>query len=1120
MAYGTIKVDTITFTDGGIDKSVAISGLVQNPTFTGNVTVTGTVSGNTVQGQTISGVTVTGTTANFTSGNFTNISGGTHTITSGVFALGTAANPSISFTSDPNTGIYSPGADQVAISTNGTGRLFVDASGRVGIGTSNQNFPLSIQTDSSAQSISLFGRAADDISEIKFLENDRTTVLGELQYRQDQLNFRHRVGYMSFSTGGVSERMRLTSDGKLGLGTSSPGDPLVVKADGADAFIITTLNSSNNRTFGVYNSGSENGILYVNDTSGTNIVRLSSAGTSFFNGGSVGIGTTSPSQALQVVGTIKAQVSNDASNRTGVSLFGTSTTEATVQYTGSDGSTYGRIRALESGGSTSLVFDTRNSSGNNAERFRVDSSGRLLVGTSTARTNFYNTTYSSQFQVEGDSSAVAQISATSTFNGANGPILILAKHRGGSPGGNTIVQSGDELGQIGFLGSDGSEQVTGASIVCQVDGTPGANDMPGRLVFSTTADAASSPTERMRIDSSGRLGLGTSSPAEAMDLGGAVGDTKKIRFTMGGNVASIGSVGSGAANGLGNLTFFTRNGSSEVAAMTIDGSQRVGIGTTPQEVLDVNGRGRFQGSASSASSGAGLELAYVSGSTTGQLLTYNRSTSAYLGTNIIGNPLTFSIGTTEAARIDSSGRLGLGTSSPAAPLVISNGGAEGWELGYTSGTTELVGYNRSTSARTPMKVIGQTFLVQTGNPSLSNGLYQDSSGRVGIGTTSPALKLHAEDSSSQIVRWTRTGFGAGSLDVDGSGNAVLNAHTTSTGIAFHLQASEKARIDSSGRLLIGTSSARTNFDSAFGGYAAISQIETAIAGPTGLSIYNNNASGYFPKLVLGISAGSSVGSNDLVANTNTLGIFSFQGSDGSKPVEAATIKAVVDGTPGADDMPGRLVFSTTADGASSPTERARFINSGAFKATNTNDYRGSTANYHELRSNADGSNTLVVTHTGSNGSQYGILIETANDQNDTTRYFFEARGGATTRATIRSNGGLANYSANNVNLSDRNAKKDIAPATGTWNCLKEWEIVNFRYKDQPDDADLNMGVIAQQVAESCPEVITVFQEATEEEPEKLGVKDQQMMWMAIKALQEAQLRIETLEAEVAALKGV
>ena len=127
--------------------------------------------------------------------------------------------------------------------------------------------------------------------------------------------------------------------------------------------------------------------------------------------------------------------------------------------------------------------------------------------------------------------------------------------------------------------------------------------------------------------------------------------------------------------------------------------------------------------------------------------------------------------------------------------------------------------------------------------------------------------------------------------------------------------------------------------------------------------------------------------------------------------------------------------------------------------------------------------------------------------------------GTAVRARIYSNGGLGNYSSNNVNLSDRNAKKDIRPAAGTWDCLKEWEIVSFRYKDQPDDADLNVGVIAQQVAESCPEVITVFQEATEDQPEKLGVKDQQMMWMAIKALQEAMERIEILEAEVAAIKS-
>jgi hypothetical protein len=156
----------------------------------------------------------------------------------------------------------------------------------------------------------------------------------------------------------------------------------------------------------------------------------------------------------------------------------------------------------------------------------------------------------------------------------------------------------------------------------------------------------------------------------------------------------------------------------------------------------------------------------------------------------------------------------------------------------------------------------------------------------------------------------------------------------------------------------------------------------------------------------------------------------------------------------------------------------------------------------------------------------GIRVIYSNaTPNSTTASFLRCGDQTAVRAELRSNGGLANYSANDVNLSDINSKKDIAPAASTWSCLKEWEVVNFRYKEQPDDADLNLGVIAQQVAESCPEVITVFQEAkeaTETQPaqeERLGVKEQQMMWIAIKALQEAQLRIETLEAEVAALKG-
>jgi hypothetical protein len=73
------------------------------------------------------------------------------------------------------------------------------------------------------------------------------------------------------------------------------------------------------------------------------------------------------------------------------------------------------------------------------------------------------------------------------------------------------VQSGDEVGAVVFTGADGTNLIPTASIESYVDGTPGTNDMPGRLVFSTTADGAASPTERMRIDNAGNFYVGKTS---------------------------------------------------------------------------------------------------------------------------------------------------------------------------------------------------------------------------------------------------------------------------------------------------------------------------------------------------------------------------------------------------------------------------------------------------------------------------------------------------------------------------------------------------------------------------------------------------------------------------------
>ena len=87
----------------------------------------------------------------------------------------------------------------------------------------------------------------------------------------------------------------------------------------------------------------------------------------------------------------------------------------------------------------------------------------------------------------------------------------------------------------------------------------------------------------------------------------------------------------------------------------------------------------------------------------------------------------------------------------------------------------------------------------------------------------------------------------------------------------------------------------------------------------------------------------------------------------------------------------------------------------------------------------------------------------------------------------------------------------------TWSDLKQWPLRQFHFNSQDDSEDKNYGVIAQQIEPITPQVLSTFD--VNPETTRKGVKEMKMMWMAIKALQEAQDRIETLEAKVAALEA-
>lgn len=141
------------------------------------------------------------------------------------------------------------------------------------------------------------------------------------------------------------------------------------------------------------------------------------------------------------------------------------------------------------------------------EAARIDSSGRILVGTSTARqSRAGSTSFQTQLQLEADSSTAGI--AISRFVDAPTPSYLSLQKGRGTGAAPTIVADSDTTGRITFSGWDGANFTTSAIIESEVDGTPGTDDMPGRLIFKTTADGSSLPEARMRIDSSGRVGIG------------------------------------------------------------------------------------------------------------------------------------------------------------------------------------------------------------------------------------------------------------------------------------------------------------------------------------------------------------------------------------------------------------------------------------------------------------------------------------------------------------------------------------------------------------------------------------------------------------------------------------
>ena len=296
---------------------------------------------------------------------------------------------------------------------------------------------------------------------------------------------------VSVTTGGT-QRATFDSSGNLGIGTSSPGsyyaDELVIDIGSDTQNGLTIVSDSTKQgmfCFADGTSGTERYRGYINYHHNTDKLTFGTAGSAridITSTGRVGIGVTDPNRTLDI---------QTASNDNGFTLNCIGTP-------------------------SNYFLDIRD---DNTVVTRLDPSGRLLVGCDADQN-----TFGSKIQAA-DSSSAASIALNRYTNDAHPPYVYFYKSRNGTVGSQTVVQDGDTLGNLQFLGSDGSNSAGAAELMVQVDGTPGDNDMPGRFVFKTSPDGSQTPAERLRISATGEINT-----TDDFQIGTTGSHTKDLRF--------------------------------------------------------------------------------------------------------------------------------------------------------------------------------------------------------------------------------------------------------------------------------------------------------------------------------------------------------------------------------------------------------------------------------------------------------------------------------------------------------------------------------------------------------------------------------------------------------------
>jgi hypothetical protein len=661
-------------------------------------------------------------------------------------------------------------------------------------------------------------------------------------------------------------------------------------------------------------------------------------------------------------------------------------------------------------------------------------------------------------------SAVTDQWNRSVINPLNETTYIGSDGAPGGIGGATQVifnDNGSLASDAGLVYNKTTDVLTTGSLRTTSLGTAAAPGIafasdPNTGIYSPGADqlaVATNGTQKLLIDSSGNITV----TGGSITNNTAAGVSGNLVF----NQSGVGLARVGMPASVNALVFDTWTGAALTEKMRVTSAGLVGIGTSiPGQLLEI-------------------------AATSNPQMRFTDTGDYYYDIGITSsNKFSISPAGSPALTVVAGGDVGIGTTSPGGKLHISEtfataGTKDVLRLQSASGVDSAVmrigGYAYTGNARAAIDFLqnGGTnfqsqliFSTSAGADAIERARI-DSSGNVGIGTSSVGARLHIRDGSNVNLYGAANGAAFQWTAVNDSASAYIDYIQNALTVQFQTGGSERARIDSSGRLLVGTSSSS-------------GLIRAAFQANTG-----NSAGAGVVHLQRGEAAAA-------ITVDEILG--SLRGTDNADNI-GAEINFVADATWGSGDYPGRLVFSTTADGASSPTERMRITQSGhtSLIASNNVFYVGSSGT----------AGTAETIYQGAHSATIGTSFS------------------GTVSFSVFTNGNVQNTNNSYTAISDIKLKENIVDANSQWDDLKSLRVRNYNLKE--GQTHTQIGLVAQEVEPISPGLVYEFPDR-DEDGNDLGTVTKSVNYSvlymkAVKALQEAMERIESLEAKVAALEA-